>query len=75
MTLLGQLQCVLYGNGLRNHSHLHGPISRMGNGVVGFENASVGINEVGMKMRMGFGLNEALMYGSHPESPHQLVAI
>ena len=58
-----------------DHSHLDGPVSRMGDGRVGFENASVGISEVRVKAGAGFGLNKAFTYWSHPESPHKLVPV
>ena len=59
-----------------DHFHLHGPISRVGDGGVGFEDTGVGrINEVWMEAGASFGLDEAFTYWSHPESPHKLVAI
>ena len=75
MTFFCQLQGILYRDGLRDHTHLHRPVSGVGNGVVGFKDASVGVGEIGMKARAGFGFNETFSYGSHPESPHQFVAV
>ena len=75
MAFFGKLESVLYGEGLRDHSHLNGPLSRVGYGGVGFENADIGVSEVWMETRAGFGFDEAFMYWSHSESPHELVPV
>ena len=75
MAFFSELEGVLYGEGLGNHSHLNGPVSRMGDGGVGLENASVGISEVWVKAGARFCLNKAFTYWSHPESPHKFVPV
>ena len=75
MAFFGKLEGVLYGEGLGDHSHFDGPVSRVGDGGIGLKNASVGVSEVWVKAGSGFGLNKAFMYWSHPESPHKLVLV
>ena len=75
MTFFSELEGVLYGEGLGDHSHLDGPISRMGDGRFGLENASVGISEVWVKAGARFCLDETFTYWSHPESPHKFVPV
>ena len=75
MAFFGKLQSVLHGQGLRNHLHFHGPLSRVGDGGVGFEDAGVGISEVWVETGAGFSFNETFTHWSHPESPHELVAV
>ena len=47
----------------------------MGDGGVRFENASVGVSEIGVKARAGFGFDKTGMHWSHPESPHEFIPI
>ena len=75
MAFFGELEGVLYGEGLRDHSHFDGPISRVRDGGVGFQNADFGVSEVWVETGAGLGLNKAFTYGSHPKSPHKLVAV
>ena len=76
MAFFGELKSVLYGDGLVGHFHLDGPLSRMGDSVVGLEDAGVGrVSEVWVEAGAGLGLNEAFMYGSHSESPHKFVSV
>ena len=75
MAFLGELEGILYGEGLRDHSHLNGPISRVRDGGVGLENAGFGVSEVWVEAGAGFGLNKAFTYGSHPKSPYKLVVV
>ena len=76
MSFFGKLESVLYGDGLVGHFHFDGPLSRVGNSVIGLEDTSIGrISEVWVETGAGFGLNEAFTYWSHSESPHEFVPV
>ena len=76
MSLFSKLKSVLYRNSLVGHLHFDGPLSRVGNSGVGFEDPSVGrISEVWVEAGASFGLNKAFTYWSHSESPHEFVPV
>ena len=47
----------------------------MRDGRVRFENVSVGVSEIWVKARAGFGFDKTVTHWSHPESPHEFVPI
>ena len=76
MPFFGKLESILYGDSLVVHFHFDGPLSRVGDSGVGFEDTNVGrVNEVWVETGAGFGLNKAFTYWSHSESPHEFVPV